>query len=173
MMHGTDLKLLIVDHLHVLAPSSPRQNEYQKLSEATAALKALAMELGVPVLLLAQMNRAGTRQDRDRNGGIEAAPPRPQLADLRGSGTIEQDADAVVFLWAHQGIRASSAPVQVLVEKNRHGPLAEIDTQWLRSQGQRFVVGAAVEPSQEVREELARRRDRAGSGPRDSEDLFQ
>lgn len=85
------LDLLIVDHLHIVGKSeaSSRFGELAALTEITFGLKCLAKEMGLPVLLLAQLNRAlEGREDK-----------RPSLADLRGSGSIEQDADTVFFIY--------------------------------------------------------------------------
>ncbi|MET4487277.1 DnaB-like helicase C-terminal domain-containing protein [Bradyrhizobium sp. LA7.1] len=87
---GKRLGLLVVDHMHIVTPSNrysgARVNE---VGEISAALKALAKELDVPVLALAQLSRAlESREDK-----------RPTMADLRDSGSIEQDADAIIFVY--------------------------------------------------------------------------
>lgn len=85
------LDLLVVDHLHIVGrpESAARFGEVAALTEITGGLKRLAKDMGIPVLLLAQLNRAVEgREDK-----------RPGLADLRGSGSIEQDADAVFFVY--------------------------------------------------------------------------
>src|SRR5262249_29494350 len=84
--HGPGL--IVVDYPHLLR-GSRRDNRVVEVSEITAGLKALAKELNVPVLALSQLSRAvEERQDK-----------RPQLADLRDSGSIEQDADVVMFVF--------------------------------------------------------------------------
>ncbi len=88
--HG--LGLIIVDHIQLLRPSArnrPFENRVQELSDITRGLKAIAKELDVPVLALSQLSRA-VEQREDK---------RPMLADLRESGSIEQDADIVMFLY--------------------------------------------------------------------------
>lgn len=107
---------VIVDHLHLLKLRG--DNIPRALGEATAALKALAKELGVPVVVLSQLNRSlETRTNK-----------RPVMADLRESGAIEQDADLILFLhrddyFAAQENRTSTVPgiVEVIVAKNREG----------------------------------------------------
>ncbi len=121
--HG--LGLIIVDYLQLLDASRRRQeNRVQEVSEITRGLKTLAKELDVPVLALSQLSRnVENRADK-----------RPQLADLRDSGTIEQDADVVIFVYREEYYlergghddRARLADVAgaaaLLVAKQRHGP---------------------------------------------------
>ncbi len=81
-----DLQCLVVDYLGKIAPGNPRASRYEATTAISGDLKTLAVELGVPVLCLAQLNRENTgRNDK-----------RPQLSDLRDSGAIEQDADGVI-----------------------------------------------------------------------------
>lgn len=87
------LDLLVIDHLDLVKPSGRYQgNKVYELGEITAAAKALAKELKIPVILLCQLNR-GVEQREDR---------RPVLSDLRSSGSIEQDADVVIFLYREE-----------------------------------------------------------------------
>jgi replicative DNA helicase len=87
------LDLLVIDHLDLVKPSGRYQgNKVYELGEITAAAKALAKELKIPVVLLCQLNRA-VEQREDR---------RPVLSDLRSSGSIEQDADVVIFLYREE-----------------------------------------------------------------------
>ncbi len=88
------LALVVVDHIQLMRPAagSRPENRVQEMGQLTQGLKAIAKELSVPVLALSQLSRAvETREDR-----------RPQLSDLRESGTIEQDADVVMFLYRHE-----------------------------------------------------------------------
>jgi replicative DNA helicase len=118
--HGAEL--LIVDYLQ-LAHSRNLENRVQEISEVSMGLKNLARELKVPVLAISQLSRAvehrGTR--------------RPQLADLRESGGIEQDADVVMFLYRED--EEDMENMKLYVAKHRNGPLATID---LRFRGDRI-----------------------------------
>lgn len=88
---STDLKLVIVDYLQLMR-SAIRGNTNEQVSDISKSLKSLAMQLNVPVLALSQLSRAvESRNDK-----------RPQLSDLRDSGSIEQDADAVMFCYRHE-----------------------------------------------------------------------
>ncbi len=90
----SNLGLIVVDYLQLVSPSERRRqdNRVQEISEITRGLKALAKDLDVPVLALSQLSRAVEQRDDNR----------PQLADLRESGTIEQDADVVMFIYREE-----------------------------------------------------------------------
>jgi replicative DNA helicase len=104
--------LIVVDHLALIAqPESRFQNRNLELEKSSWALKALSKTLGVPVLLLCQLNRAvETRQDK-----------RPLLSDLRDSGGIEQNADIVMFIHGDDPINKT-----LTIAKHRNGPLGEV-----------------------------------------------
>ena len=140
--HG--LGLIVIDYLQLIAPSpgSRHESRVQELSEITRGLKALAKELNVPVLALSQLSRA-VEQREDK---------RPQLADLRESGTIEQDADVVMFVFREEYYVARQQPdphatdragqeaydkwqeklervankAEIIIAKQRHGPIGNI-----------------------------------------------
>ena len=121
------LDLLVVDHLHLM----PRKgvNEVAELDDITARLKRLAMELQIHVLLVAQLNRATEKQ----------ADKRPSLADLRGSGGIEQNANLVLMPY-REGYYDSDAPqetAELIIAKNRDGERGVLDLTW-EGQYQRF-----------------------------------
>jgi replicative DNA helicase len=112
------LGMIVVDYLQLLTPSRRKDNRVQEVSEISRELKVLAKDLDVPVLALSQLSRAveGRR------------PPVPQLSDLRDSGTIEQDADVVLFLDRgdlHEPNRPE-AGTRLILAKQRNGPLGTV-----------------------------------------------
>ncbi len=108
------LRLLVVDYLQ-LARGRNLENRVQEVSEISQSLKNLARELKIPVLALSQLSRA-----------IESrGSRRPQLADLRESGAIEQDADVVMFIWKEDPEKPEQ--IKLSIEKHRNGPMGEID----------------------------------------------
>ncbi|KKQ25964.1 MAG: Replicative DNA helicase [Candidatus Woesebacteria bacterium GW2011_GWA1_37_8] len=109
---GVDL--IVVDYLQ-LARSRQLENRVQEVSEISQGLKNLARELKVPVLAISQLSRA-VEQRGDK---------RPQLADLRESGSIEQDADVVMFLWRENDDDAQNYHLEIA--KHRNGPLRQIN----------------------------------------------
>ena len=97
---GTKLELIVVDYMQLLRPDSGTAKPYEAVSEVSRCLKALAKDMDVAVLALAQLSRnVESRTDR-----------RPQLADLRDSGQIEQDADSVIFLLREEYYLAQNEP---------------------------------------------------------------
>ncbi len=134
------VSLIVVDYLQLVKPDRHRENRVNEVGEVSAGLKALAKELRVPVIAAAQVNRASEAR----------ANPRPQLADIRESGSIEQDADSVMFLYRPELVlpeddsrRAALAGVaELIVAKNRQGPIGSVRLRWDGSR-QRFseVVG--------------------------------
>jgi len=109
--HGVDL--IVVDYLQ-LAHGRTKDNRVQEVSEISQGLKNLARELKIPVLALSQLNRAVESR------GIK----KPQLADLRESGSIEQDADVVMFLWREEDDNTENYVLDIA--KHRNGPTAEV-----------------------------------------------
>ena len=132
------LGVLIVDYLQLLSGSSRRSdNRVQEITEITTGLKALAKELAVPIIALSQLSRqVENREDK-----------RPQLSDLRESGSIEQDADVVMFVFREeyyverlkpsegtaeftdwqQKMMAVSGKAEVIIGKQRHGPVGTVE----------------------------------------------
>lgn len=101
------LDYLIVDHLHLMGYSA--QSEVQGLASITSELKGLALELNIPLILLAQLNRGNAKEDRP-----------PSMTDLRGSGAIEQDADVVMLLHRDEEMDQQNKAL-ILLRKNRSG----------------------------------------------------
>ena len=104
-----------LDYVQLVDPENPRGNRTEDVSTITRALKALAAELDIPIIMLAQLNRdVDKRSDR-----------KPRLSDLRESGSIEQDSVAVVFIYRPDPL--SKEVIQFLVEKNRNGPTGVVE----------------------------------------------
>ncbi len=115
--HG--LGLIIVDYLQLMSTSKTYDSMVNQVTEISHSLKALAREMNVPVLALSQLSRA-----------VEQRGGRPRLSDLRDSGSIEQDADVVMFLHREdRNKEGSERPniVEVLIEKHRNGPTGKAD----------------------------------------------
>jgi len=122
-----NLQVVIIDYLQILGGTgNSRASESRQLeiSEMTRALKIMARELNVPVILLSQLSRASeSRQDH-----------RPMLSDLRESGAIEQDADIVMFLYRDELFNKDTADkgiTEVIVAKQRSGPIGTVKLKWL------------------------------------------
>ncbi len=132
------LDVLMVDYIQLLQGSSKRSdNRVQEVTEITTSLKALAKELNVPIIALSQLSRQVENRD----------DKRPQLADLRESGSIEQDADVVIFVYREEYYLANKEPrpgtpehekwqtemdlahgkAEVIIGKQRHGPTGTVE----------------------------------------------
>ena len=101
--------IAFVDHLHIIAGNNNKLTTYQQITERTRRFKLLAMECGIPIVLLCQLNRMSEMENR-----------APDLRDLRDSGSIEQDADIVLMLARHTNVRADPN-IDMWVRKNRQG----------------------------------------------------
>lgn len=117
--HGLDL--IIVDYLQLMAPSTRFKSEstVQQITEISRSLKHLARELDVPVIALSQLSRA-----------IETRRGKPQLSDLRDSGSIEQDADIVAFIHSEDRYKDPTARgniIELIIAKHRNGPTGTIE----------------------------------------------
>ncbi len=106
------LSLVIVDYLQLMAGDGRADNRQQEVSNISRSMKQLARELAVPVIAVSQLNRSPeARADKE-----------PQLADLRESGAIEQDADMVMFIYEDPSDPAAKGVVKVKIAKHRNGP---------------------------------------------------
>lgn len=115
------LGLIIVDYLQLMAPTTMRASDsmVQQVTEISRSLKSLARELEVPVLALSQLSRA-----------VEQRRGRPRLSDLRDSGSLEQDADVVMFIHREDKMNETSDRpniAEILIEKHRNGPVGKIE----------------------------------------------
>jgi replicative DNA helicase len=133
--HG--IKLFVVDYLQLLHSTARRaENRQQEIADISSGIKALAKELKVPIIVLSQLNR-DFEKDKSR---------KPNLADLRESGSIEQDADLVGLLYRadpedpkkrwendEDALNQDSVPINLLVAKQRNGPTGDVYLQFLRS----------------------------------------
>lgn len=118
-----NLGFIVVDYLQLVEPESRRDVREQEVAAITKSLKGLAKELSVPVIVLAQLNR-----------GVESRELKvPRLSDLRESGAIEQDADKVLFLHRPAVYDPEDRPGEcdVIVAKNRCGPIGTVTLAWL------------------------------------------
>ncbi len=118
--HEKGLDLIIVDYLQLMTPTNTRiDSVVQQVSEISRSLKHLARELEVPVLTLSQLNR-----------NVETRGGKPRLSDLRDSGSIEQDADVVMFIHREDKYKAESDKpniAEILIEKHRNGPTGKVE----------------------------------------------
>ncbi len=128
-----NIDMVVIDYLQLMTSGRRIENRVQEVSEITRNLKILAKEMNVPVICLSQLNRAAeARQDH-----------RPMLSDLRESGSIEQDADIILFLYREGyyakrdgGEEEASAPAadensgECIVAKNRHGETTTVKLHW-------------------------------------------
>lgn len=114
------LGLLVVDYLQLMEAKGFSESRVQEISQISRSLKALARELNIPILALSQLSRA-----------VEARPDhRPQLADLRESGSIEQDADVVAFIYREDYYEKNTERkniADILIRKHRNGPTGDIE----------------------------------------------
>ena len=135
------LDLIVVDYIQLMSAGGKRYDgRVQEISEITQGLKALAKELGVPVVALSQLSRA-TEQRDDK---------KPQLSDLRESGSIEQDADVVMFVYREEYYEERKEPrlgtvehaewqskmneilglAEIIIGKQRHGPTGNVKVEF-------------------------------------------
>lgn len=123
LMSEHPLGLIIVDYLQLMSGGRSGENRVQEVSEISRGLKSLARELNIPVLALSQLSRT-----------VETRTPQiPQLADLRESGSIEQDADVVLFIYREDYYNPETDKpnvADILIKKHRNGPTGQIQLYW-------------------------------------------
>ena len=112
------LGLIIVDYLQLMEPRNPAANPVQQVTEISRSLKGLARELNIPILALSQLSRSVEHR----------TPPKPRLADLRESGSLEQDADVVLFIYRDKemGETVPSNIAEIMIAKHRNGPVGAV-----------------------------------------------
>ena len=123
----SNLGMVVIDYLQLIRPSHEAENRVQEIGQITRGLKALAKELDVPVIALSQLSRA--TETRDKSG-------RPQLSDLRESGSIEQDSDVVMFVYREEVYKPETAEkgkALIIIAKQRNGPTDDVPLTFLRS----------------------------------------
>jgi len=123
------LDLLVVDYLQLMSGGSKRfENRTQEVSAISRGLKAIAKELGIPLLALSQLSRAPESRGGDH---------RPQLSDLRESGSIEQDADVVMFIFREEiykpDVDELRGRAEIIVAKQRNGPIGKFELAFLHN----------------------------------------
>lgn len=115
-----DLGLVIVDYLQLIRPRKDDGKTNDQVAEISKGLKALAKEVDVPVLALSQLSRNIEQRESST----------PRLSDLRDSGSIEQDADVVMFISRGSDMGDGNPPVDLIVAKHRNGPLGNARVKW-------------------------------------------
>jgi len=119
------LGLIVIDYLQLMQGSSRIENRQQEIADISRSLKGLAKELGVPIIALAQLSRSvEQRQDK-----------RPQMSDLRESGSLEQDADVVMFIYRDEYYNPDTEKIgiaDIIVAKQRNGPTGVVELAFLK-----------------------------------------
>jgi len=125
LQHNHGLGLVVIDYLQLIYGGGRSESRQQEVSEISRRLKALARELNVPVIALSQLSRAGESKAEN--------PRAPRLSDLRESGSIEQDADIVMFLYNEDGNGDEhTAILNVDIAKHRNGPTTDFKLQFAK-----------------------------------------
>ena len=123
--------LIVIDYLQLMTSGQRSENRVQEISSITRNLKIMAKEMNVPIIALSQLSRAVEKQGNNSSH-------RPQLSDLRDSGSIEQDADCVLFLYRDSyyasqnpdGAEVDADTAECIVAKNRHGETSTVPLGW-------------------------------------------
>lgn len=126
-----NIGLIVIDYLQLMTSGQRSENRVQEISSITRNLKIMAKEMDVPIIALSQLSRAVEKQGNNSSH-------RPQLSDLRDSGSIEQDADCVLFLYRDSyyasqqpdGADVDADTAECIVAKNRHGETSTVPLGW-------------------------------------------
>jgi replicative DNA helicase len=153
------LGLVIVDYLQLMRADDPRANRVEQVGQMSRGLKILARELEVPVLAISQLSRAPEQRH----------PPKPMLSDLRESGSIEQDADVVAFLYREDYYRdpedEPDGLADVIIAKHRNGPIGSPKLVFLDRFPKFADFSGHERPVEQPAGEEAPLEDAAGAGP--------
>jgi len=121
-----DIKLIIIDYLQLMKGTRRTENRQQEITEISASLKSLARELNVPVIAISQLSRATEQRENKK----------PHLSDLRESGSIEQDADLVLFLYREDYYNNDDPDIQgiseIIIAKQRNGPTGSVNLTFIK-----------------------------------------
>jgi len=121
-----DIKLIIIDYLQLMKGTRRTENRQQEITEISASLKSLARELNVPVIAISQLSRATEQRENKK----------PHLSDLRESGSIEQDADLVLFLYREDYYNNEDPDIQgiseIIIAKQRNGPTGSVNLTFIK-----------------------------------------
>ena len=130
-----NLGLAVIDYIGLMETTAKTDNRAQQVGEISRNLKIMAKDLGIPIVCCAQLNRGTESRTGDNK--------KPTLSDLRDSGSIEQDADIVLFLYREEyykdisgntqegGIESSANTAEVIIAKNRHGSVGNVSMGWI------------------------------------------
>ncbi len=116
--HG--LELIVIDYLQLIEPRNPNDPIVRQITDISKSLKGLARELNIPVLALSQLSRAVEQR----------SPQKPRLADLRESGSLEQDSDVVLFIYREDRYRPETSRkniADIIIAKHRNGPVGSVE----------------------------------------------
>lgn len=147
------VKMAVIDHLQIMQKESKAQKEVEALTEISMTLKRVAKELRIPVIVLSQLNRENTKRTN----------PRPTRSDLRGSGSIEQDADMVLLLHRPEMFKPKDkvgdlkGKAELIIDKQRDGPLGSIPLIF-EDKYVKFIEHQAKAQEEETSRESARTR---------------